>query len=290
MFSIIWWIFWTILGSVSSWYYKKALTQSTLSKPMFKFFVYLFWAINIWILLYFFWFEKEIITNYKILIILFLLAFSWVWWSILHLVILKNAKLSELLPYEDLDKLFVIIFWYFLFFWTNNGSSIITLAVAILTLVLVIAFTIDFKNLKVPKNIWILIFYKLLRSVITLTTWYVLISYESSTIYTSNWIFELLVYIIIIFAMGDSFKSIASQTKWFYISRFNAVFFWIISWIISLFLIKELWVIVWTLFWFLWIATSIFSMKLILNDSPTKKQILLALMVILLIWIWYFYK
>lgn len=290
MFSIIWWIIWVIFDSISWWYYKKALNQSNVSKLIFRLFIYIFWVFNIWILLYYFWFEINILSNYTDLFYIFLLAFLWVIASLIYLHILKNAKLSELLPYENLDKLFIIIVWFFLFYWTNNWTSITTLLITIITLFVIIFFTIDFKNVKIPKNIWIFIFHKFLRSIIILLIWYLLTRYQFSTYVVVSRSFEFIIYLLLIIITSFSFKSLLTQTKSFYISRFTSVFFWTISSIISIFIIKELWVIVWTLFWFLWIASTILCMKLIINDSPTKKQVSLAFLVILLIWIWYYFK
>jgi hypothetical protein len=290
MFSVIWWIIWTIFDSISSWFYKKSISQSRLKVWMFKFFIFIFWLINISILIYFFWYEINILFKYKDLFYIFLISFIWVMWWLIHINLLKKVKLSEILPYENLDKLFIIIFWFFIFYWTNNWSSWITLIITIITLFVIILFTIDFNKIKIPKNIWIFTFYKLLRSFIWLLTWYLLISYLSSTFIVTDWLFALLIYLSIILITNDKFITIFQQSKWFYISRLSSVLFWNTAWIISIFLIKELWIIVWTLFWFLGIVSSIFTMKLILNDSPTNKQILLAFIVILLIWTWYYFK
>ena len=290
MFSIFWWIIWVALNSIAIWNFKKAMNNTSLTTWMFKFFVYIFWIINILVLLYYFWFEFKILTNYKYLLLILLIAIFWIFSSFLHYYVLKRVKLSEVLPYENLDKLFIIIFWFFLFHWTNNWSSLTTLLISIFTLIIIILFTIDLKNIKIPRYLWLLTFYKILRTLVVLSIWYFLTIYESSTFITTIWTYEFILYCIIIIITKDSLKSIFTQNKPFYINRITAVFCWMTSSIIWVFIIKELWVIVWTLFWFLWIASTILAMKWILNDTPTKKQISLAFLVIFLIWIWYYFK
>jgi hypothetical protein len=63
--------------------------------------------------------------------------------------IFKLEKITHLLPYENLSKIFTIIFSFYLF----SDVSTITFFITILTIFVIILFSIDLKNLTFSKNI-----------------------------------------------------------------------------------------------------------------------------------------
>jgi ABC-type multidrug transport system permease subunit len=90
--------------------------------------------------------------------------------------------------------------------------------------------------------------------------------------------------------LKNNFKELLQQTNSFYKYRWLALMIWQSWFILWIFIIESSWVLVASLLSFITIVFSIISMKFILNDNPTKKQIILAILVVLLIWIWYYYK
>lgn len=290
MFTIIWWITSIALDSIATWFRKKSLDIWKLSNVMFKLYSHIFGIFAIPTIIYFFWFDNYISNNYLDLLIIFFLCFIWSFNILLWLHIYKKVKLSELLPYSNLDKLFIIIFWFFIFYGTENWSSIITLLISLLTLFLIIWFTIDFKKFKISKIIWLYLIHKIFVSWNILVIWYLLTKYWSITIASMTWFYEFIIFIIIWLLLKDSFKTIIKQEKKFYINRFLTAIFWWSWWILWLIILKEAWVVVATLLWFLSIVFMTFTMKFLLNDSPTKKQIILAFTVLILIWTWYYFK
>lgn len=291
MYAIIAWILSVAFSSFSTWYYKKALDQwKWLSNTMFKVIAFATNFISIPIVIFFLGFEKNILWDYYIILLVFIS--SLIWWlnSQIELNIFKVSKLSELMPYNNLNKLFVIVIWFFLFYWTKNWSSVITLIIAILTLILTFIFTVDFRNIKIPKTIILYVISKFISSLTVLLTWYILINYSSATIYSISWVTDCIIYVWLWIILRQSFKSMLQQEKWFYISRFLATTFWWTSSLLTLIVLKEAWVVLATLLWFFSVVFMTFSMKFILHDNPTIKQIIMSSIIILFIWIWYYFK
>ena len=290
MFTILWWILSVILDSISTSNRKKAYDNTTLSKWLFKLFAKFFWFFIIFSLVFIRWFDFEIFRNYADLLLILLIVIIGIINTYLHLNIIKKSKLSELLPYDNLDKLFIIIIWFFLFQWTDKWVSLVTLFIIIFTLILILFFSVDIKNIKLPKNIWLFVIHKWIKAWKILLIWILLQTYLSTTFIAIDWVYEFSIYLIILYISKDSPVKLFQQSKSFYINRITATFTWRGALIIWLIIIKESGIIIATLLWFLWLAFNIFSMKIILDDSPTKKQILLAFIVIFLIWIWYYLK
>jgi len=290
MTSILLWILNTILDAVSYWNRKKAMDNSNLSVTFFKYFAFIFWFAVIFLLVFLIWIDISIFVDFKYLSIILLITIFWVFNNYLQLNVIKKTKLSELMPYENIDKLFIIIIWFLIYYWSDKWVSVATLIISIFTIFIIILFSIDFKSIKIEKNIILFILYKINKSVIVLTFSFILLKYSSITLVTLNWILELIIFSWILIILKESFNTILKQSKTFYINRFIATILWRSAYILWLYIIQSAGVIIATLLWFFWIVFSIFSMKFILRDSPTKKQIILSFIVILLIWFWYYFK
>jgi hypothetical protein len=240
-------------------------------------------------LLLFFTFESSIINDYSILIIV--IAVIRILNQNFELSILKKTKLSYLLPYENLDKIFNVIFWYILYKITGSWEvSLVTIWVVCITFLLVVLFTIDIKNLKFPKTVLLCIFAMAVRACLMIWTWYILVLYSSVTYWVTQIILTFFLAILLSLLVKDNFSLLYKQTWLFYKHRIIAVTLWQIWFLLSLLIIESAWVIIAILLWFLAIISKIVSMKIILNESPSKKQISLSLLVVLLIWLWLYFK
>lgn len=290
MTTILLWLLTTFLDAFWIWFRKKSLDEWKLSTIMFKFFAHIFWFFMIIWLIYFIWIDTELYENTNDMILIFIVVLLATFNILFHLSIMKQVKISELLPYDNMDKLFIVVIWFFLFYWTDKWSSAITLLITILTIIVIILFTVDIKNIKIPKIIWKFIIHKIIKAFQILAIWYILIKYSSITYVVNNWFIELSIMTVMAIVLKDNFKTLVTQTKSFYINRLIATIMWRSAFIIGLYIIQTSWVIIATLLWFFWIAFNIISMKLILKDNPNKKQITLAFIVIFLIWIWYYFK
>lgn len=290
MFSIFIWIFSTALDSYSNVIWKKALNYSKLSLPLFQIFGQYFWLLTVWILLLISPFEVNILNNYLDIFFISAIVLVSTFNVIFQINILKEVKLSHLLPYENLDKIFVVILSYFLFIWTDKATSLTTLVITILTMLLVIIFTIDLKKIIFPKLFWSYVFHKLLKSLTIVAGGYLLIKYTSITYVIIYTLIQFLFYNVISFVKKDNFIDLFKQNKIFYINRSISSATWRAWWVIWLYLIETSWLIIATLLWFFAVVVNIISMKYVLNDIPTKKQIFLAFMVIAMIWLWINFK
>ena len=291
MFPILWWALWVLFDSFATVNYKQAIEIWKMSRIMFKIYA-VFFNLLVFICLFFvFWFEEEIFSNPYVIILIFFTSFIHLFDTLLWLYVYKTTKLSELLPYQNLDKLFIVLIWFFLYAGVEDKEvSLFTFVITLLTIFVVTILTIDFKNIKIPKTIWIFILNRILKSSSVVLLWYILISYSTVTYWSINVLFELIIYIWVASFMKDSFNILFTQSKLFYKFRVLAVLFWISSFVIWLFIVEKTWIIIASLLGFLSIVFNIFMMKIFLKDNPTTKQMVLAFIVISMIWIGYYFK
>lgn len=288
--SIILWIISAFLWSLGGAYQKKSISHSALPNWLFILFWPITWIILIYSLLFMFWFESDIFSNYSIVWLLILAwIFDWFWW-LLEISILKKIKISKILPYSSFDKLFIILIWFTIFYWKPWYTSITTLFVAIFTFIVILWLSLDYKNLKLDKDIIHFILVKLLYAISTLLIWSVMFSYTTMDVFAIMTLVYFSFHFIINYLMKKDFKQIFKQTKTFYKYRLISSIvsrLWFVLWF---FIIETSWVMVASLLSFITIVFSIFTMKFILKDNPSKKQIILAFLVSILIWIWYYFK
>jgi hypothetical protein len=94
---------------------------------------------------------------------------------------MKN-KLSSLIPYENLNKVFIIIISFFLF----GDVSLLTLFIALLTVFVIMGFSLDLKKIRFPKSFGLVLLVQLIYTVVTLITGYILLSVSAVTLFVSN--------------------------------------------------------------------------------------------------------
>lgn len=231
MISIILWSLGVFLESVATWFWKKAIGFSSLSWTMFKMVSQIVSVIFVLILYFIYWFDEKFLSDYHYLLLLWWVTLT-AWVNILlQAYVFKNVKLSELLPYDNLDKIFTIIWGFILFYWTEKWVSIVTFLISLLTVFVIIWFSVDFKNFSMKRIIWVYIIQKLFKSAQALILWFILIKYSVTTFAIANWIFEVIFFVLIAIISKDSFKSLVYQSKDFYKNRI----FWTILWWLAFF-------------------------------------------------------
>jgi len=292
MFTILGWITATAFDSFATSHYKRALNLwKNIPNSVFKTITYVLNFFTFCLCALYFGFQSDIFTNYPILFAIMWLAVLKNAYTLLGLHIYKTTKLSELLPYWNIDKIFIIIFWFFLYQWIEwKETSVPTLVIIFLTICIIAIFTIDFKNIKIPKTIALYILQRFFSALLGILTWYILLSYQPITFWITNTIFEWLFILMFIWYSKDSLRPLIRQSKIFYKHRILSTALWQVHMILSLFIIESAWIIIASLLWFVSIAFNIISMKITLNDSPSKKQIILAFIVIGMIWLGYYFK
>lgn len=281
---MFYWIFATLLDSLSTIFWKKSLDLSILSNPAFALVWNTVWLIIFIIFLCFWYFEISSLLDFKIIALMFLTmwlsAFSW----IIMQKVYSRVKISEMAPYSNLDKLFIIVFSFFLF----SNASIYSLLIAIFTVLLISIFSIDFKNFRLPKSFELILISKLVKSATILLLWYVLTKYSSATIASLDAITSCIIYIFMMKIVD--WKQVLKSSKAFYYNRYTGSVLWWVSYFITLFLISDLWMILTTLLWFLWLWATLLMSYFILKDKPDKKSIILAVIVSRLVAFGYYLK
>lgn len=288
--NIIFWIISSLLWSLWWTYGKKAANYSTLPNGLFVLFWPLVGIIFIYSLVYLLWVNSEIFRdNYIILILIIAWIIDWLG-TILEASIYKKIKISKILPYTSFDKLFIILIWFILFYWNPWYTSVPTLIIAILTVLVIMWFSIDYNNFKLDKDINQYIFVKFLYATSTLIIWSVLLKYTTIDMFSIIILVYLSFFLLFNILLKKDFKQIAKQTKDFYKYKLLSSVTGRWSFILWIFIIESSWVLLASLLSFITIVFSIVSMKIILWDTPSKKQVLLAVLVVTLIWIWFYFK
>ena len=281
---MFYWILSTIINSVSTIFWKKALWMSNVSKYLFAILWNSPWIIIFLLFLYFWYFNLNIFLDFKIVLVLFFwLSLSIFWWFIQQKLYTIN-RISDLAPYDNLDKLFIIIIWFFIYW----NTSIFSLFIAILTVLLISLFTLNFKKLRFPKSFWLIVLSKFLNSIKILIIGYILLKYTFQTVTALEAIISFLIYLSLL-KISD-YKAIKTLKKDFLFNRYlGSILSWI-AYLISLFLISDLWLTISTLLWFLWLGFTLILSYFFLWDKPDKKNIILALIVFILVSIGYYFK
>ena len=269
---------------------KKALDLSTLWKNTFAMAWPIMWALMVYWVISTYWSDFKIFWDYSIILITLLVVILEIITNYLYMYVFKKVKISHLLPYDNLDKLLVVIIWFFIFTWTQAETTLTTLLITIFTIIIIILFSIDFKTLKISKNILLYILALSLNAVTTLIIWYILLKYSTIDYMSINVIITFILYLLLALLFRENIKDSFKQKKEFYKPRLYSLLLNWSSFIIWLYIIETAWVIIATLISFIAIITSIIAYKFILNDSPEKKDIILAIIVTILIWIWYYFK
>ncbi len=288
--NIILWIITSLLNSITDSVWKKAVLVSKLPQSLFSVFWPIPWIIIIYFLVFYKNINMNIIYDYKTLFIIIFIAIISYINTFLYINIYKKVKLSELLPYKNLDKIFIVLFWFIIFYWTKNWSSFASFLITLLTIFIIIFFSVDIKKISFSKHILQFFFVKFLEAVITLLVWYIFIKYTTVQYLWIETIIFLSITIIVSLIQKNSLKLLFSQKKEFYKYRLWA---WVIGWsgfIIWLYIIQTAWVLIATLISFIWLIFQILSIKFILKDNPEKKQVILAIIVMFMIWLWYYFK
>jgi len=288
--NIILWIITAILWSIWWAYRKKAIDNSNLSIALYTIFWPIFWFFLVYFLSIFWGIDIKIYKDYFYLWIILIISILGVFANYIDVYSFSKTKLSYLLPYKDFDKLIIILIWFFLYYWTKNSTSITSFFITLFTVFIILINSINFKNVKFDRIVVIYLIGKIFSAISVLLLWYVLIKYSTITYMSINIFFLLLIYLLIIFFKKDNIKNIFNQSKTFYKARTISLLTWWLWIILSFYIIESSWLLIATLISFISLVFNILSIKFILKDNPTKKQIILAIIISILIGLGYYFK
>ncbi len=288
--SIFLWLVTAFLQSIWVTFWKKSLDTSNMPNGLFLIFWPLVWLFIVYFFVLILWTNLSIFSNILIVCLLILAwIFDWLWQKV-EAHTLKKVKMSYILPYRNLDKLFIILLWFIFFYWAEWYNSIITFFVAIFTFIITLVFSANLNNFKIDKNILFYIFGKFIISISVIIIGLVLLEYTTLELFSVLILTTFSFHIIANIFYKNDFKVLFTQSKEFYKYRFLWSFLWWTWFFVSFLVIENAWVVLASLISFISIVFMIASMKVILWDTPNKKQIILAFIITLLIWIWYYFK
>lgn len=238
------------------------------------------------------WFDEKLNLDILVLLCIFLSFILYLLWGYLRASIFKVEKITYLLPYSNLSKVFTVVFSFFLFW----DISISTFFVILFTIFIIMWFTIDLKNLTFSKNILIFSFSELLYAIWNIIIGYSLLEVAKWWLWVS-WFSFIITYLIIWsiilfipFLFLGWFKELQWIGKNFYIIRWMAWILWWTSWYLSIVVISSLGLSVSILLSFIGIFTTLLFAFFILKEKPTRKDIFLTILILVLISIWFYLK
>ena len=292
---ILLWIFSALLGSVSYISRKKSMSFYLWDNLTFKWIGFFLAPVVVVVTSFTFWMTPGVFSDVFFMLWVLAAAAIWLWSALLQIHVTKNEKLSQLLPYWELDKIFTVVigFVFASFLWWEQPSNI-TVWIALWIIVLSTIFSLysnsSWWKLSFSKNILLFILYKFIKWALTIFIAYLLINFSSIDYYNVWVMWWALIVVWTLFISWRWFTGLFSQSQNFYKYRLTASLLQAISFIWSLFIIESMWVVVWTLIWFMAILFNILAMKYILHDNPSREKVVFAFTVVLLISIGYYFK
>lgn len=261
-----------VIWNISKVFYKKT-TEYNIHYLLNELFSHI-WAI-IWIILIIFLWEWNFFMNSYFDYILVIISFClFLTEAKLSQLVIRKEKLSTLIPYENIWKI-VTVLWGVFILWDEISN--ISLLIFLFIVFMILLFSVNLKTLNFSWNIILYIFSKTCSAVWNIIAAYIIISNTAINYYIVYVFTSLLLTFILC-----SYKGILKDTKWldksYYKSRVISSFGWI-WWVLTLLLIMDLWISITTLLWFLWIIVSLITWYIVFKDIPTKKDIILTIIV-----------
>ncbi|MDR0860832.1 MAG: hypothetical protein LBO09_07890 [Candidatus Peribacteria bacterium] len=230
---MIWAIVNNILSSINRVCYKKALSFSKLSDILFSRMGESRGVPISLILVAVVGFDANVLTWIVLLGVLSSIGIC-TYSSVLDQKLWKQEKMSNILPYSNLKSVFAIIAGFLIF----RDASVWSFVIAIVTFFVIMAFSIDFKKLTLPKSAKLILSIQLLGTVDTLLTGRLLKSVADVEYYV---MYELLIAVILLFPIlkQGAFKQLKTSTASLYTYLFGGSIFGHASWLLYLFTVGE---------------------------------------------------
>ncbi len=282
---MIWSILSNLLWSISSVFWKKSLVWANIPKMLFRFLWELAGVVIAVILIFVQWFDFHKLLDWKLMWSIVLIMVVILTSDYLSQKVYKKEKLSTLMPYENLNSVLSIIAWYFIF----KDASLISVGIAILVVVITIVSVIDFKNLTLPKNMWLVLIYQVLNTIEILMTWYFLKNVSNTDYFI---LYEIVIIFMLLFPIffNKEYHALKTAKPVFYKDRFLWSIAGNISFLLYLFLVWEFGVVVSIMLGFLGDGITLLFGFFFLKDKPKKKDIILLIITWILIWVWFYFK
>lgn len=197
----------------------------------------------------------------------------------------SKEKISNLVPYDSISRILTVLFWVLIM---NDQISTTSLILNIITIIIIVWFSIDPKKLSLSRNILLYIIIQILSAVAILITAFFLVNNSAIDYYFAYVVISIFLMTIICY-IWNKFVDVKNLNRTFYFSSFISSL-GRLSWLISILLIKEIWLTLTTLLSFLGIGVSLASSYILFRDIPSKKNIFLTIIVTLLVFLGFYLK
>ncbi len=277
---MLYWILNAIISAIWDNVYKKSvmLSKWKISDKYYQFIGNLFMLISLPIAYLYFSFEG---VSISIIVLLIFTSILNIIWELFEQYAYKNEKMSILIPYWEFQSVFTIIIWFIVF----SDSSFITFLFAILAWITLVIWWLNFKNLKFNKYCLALTISSLLYSIKFILYWFILIQLTEFSVMFYTTLINSIILFIIIFLSNElmHYKRMNKKMSSFIllenIIRITVTF-------ITLFLIKELWLVQAVMIGMIYLAISMIFAFIFFKNIPTKKELIVTILVTTFIWLW----
>lgn len=278
-------VFGNILQSFGTVFRKKSLLISHLPKLFFRFFGEINGLVIAIIVVAFSWFDRAVFLNMRIVGGIVLTLIIDLWYDYIQQWLYREEKIATLMPYENLNCVFVIVVWYLIF----KDASLIAVGVSVLVIIITILFSIDFKNFEFPKNIKKIVLVQILITWETLLTWYFLKDLADKDYFV---VYQIVIVIMLLFPLffNKLFGAVKKINKNFLGYGSISATANNISFLLYLFLVSEFGVVVSILLSFLGDGITILFWYLFLKEKPAKKDVLLIILTTILVGVGFYFK
>lgn len=192
----------------------------------------------------------------------------------------KFEKVSVLAPYWEFYTIFTVIFWFALF----SDTQFISFLCALLAGSLLLISSFNFKKMRFNKYCLSFMIGSFILA-IDANIWAYILKYTTplTSMFYSNFIAFLVVTAVVIYSkqvhlVKDSTPKMHAFITLESVARLLIGFMWF-------FMVSELWVVQATLFGMMSLAMSVFFSFILFKEKPSKKEIFVILVVLLLIFV-----
>lgn len=290
MFPIILWIIQSFLNASWMILTKKVVENKKVWNNLQTFFNRTYHLIIIALLFFIGFFDYNIKEASLNLNDYLLLLVSTLWLYItypLRRTAYANEKVSVLQPYAMLFQVFPVIIWFI--FIATERANIITFLSAIIASIIVIWTSIDYKNFKFNKYSLMVLLSSTIKSFQVFAVLYFLTKFNPASFYFTETMLIIIISILLIITKREFNQFKLLTKKYIKLLLFtNSVV--VLSILLSLTMYSSLWVVLTSLLSLLYLVFIYILWYFILKEIPSKKDILVTILVAICIIIWVIFK
>ncbi len=287
---IILWIIQSFLNSLGMILTKKVLENKAVWNNIQTLFSRFNHLIIMLIIIWFWFFDFKLNDSWftKFDILLLFIATIWLYITYpLRRIAYANEKISTLQPFAMLFQVFPIIIGFI--FIASERANFITFIFALLASFIVIIPNIDLKTFKINKYSLMVLSSSIIKSFQLFATVYFLTKLDAVNFYLLETIL-IIAFSIILLIIKKELNQFKLLTKKYIklLAIANSVS--VVSIIIVLTMYTSLWIIATSLLWLLYIFFVFALGYVFLWEKPTKKDIIITILISICITIWLFFK